>query len=217
MIESFERSQTREPTCLINSSVKASSSVTRVKVRTPLFKERLLSLCNSNRHVIIDLGPVRSSTLAALHGSRCRLDIINLPELLLHHPQESDSKALMEALAQRILLSDWEQAELVLCWTLLNYLDPLQLQELMQLLAKRLTPNAKIHALIGSSSTLLSKQPPGVSAEDNEHLLIESEQLPSCLSPRYSSGTLEKNMQGFKPERTMLLSNGMREYIFGRQ
>lgn len=202
---------------MINASIKASSLGSQVSVKTPLFKERLSSLGNLRRHIIIDLGPARSGTLAALSGSRCRLDIINLPELLTDHPHESDSKTIMQSLAQRILLCDGEQAELVLCWTLLNYLDLTQLQELIQLLDRRLTPNARIHALIGSSSTLLSKNPPGVCVEDNEHLLIESKEAPSQPSPRYSSGILEKHMQGFIPERTMLLSNGMREYIFCRK
>ncbi|TVQ67509.1 MAG: hypothetical protein EA373_12360 [Oceanospirillales bacterium] len=202
---------------MINASIKGLNPVTQVTVRTPLFKERMLSLGQAQRNVIIDLGPARSSTLAALHGTRCRVDIINLPELLSHYPFDSDSDALMQALSQRILLSDMEQVELVLCWTLLNYLDPIQLQELMFQLDKRLAPSAKIHALIGSSSTLLPKEPSAVCAEGYEHLLIESKEAPLYPSPGYSSGSLEKNMQGFKSERTMLLSNGMREYIFSRQ
>ena len=203
---------------MINASVKGLSAVNRDTVRSPLFKEQLLSLGKAERHVLIDLGPARSKTLAVLNGSRCRLDIVNLPELLKRYSFESDSDELMKALAQRIMCSDIEQADLVLCWTLLNYLDPSQLKRLMLLLEKRLAPNAKIHALIVSSSTLLYKEPPGVCAEDHENLLIESsEEAPSCPSPKYSLGTLEKNMQGFKSERTMLLSNGMREYIFCRQ
>lgn len=203
---------------MINASVKDLSSCGRVTVRSPLFKEQLSFLGKAERYVLIDLGPARSKTIALLSGSRCRLDIVNIPELLRQRSFDSDPDVLMQKLTQRILCSDFEQADLVLCWTLLNYLTPSQIQGLMLLLEKRLAPNAKIHALIVSSSTELCMEPFGVCAEDQECLLIESnEEAPSYPSPKYSLGALEKNMAGFKSERTMLLSNGMREYIFSRQ
>lgn len=213
----FETGLSRESNRLANANVKKLNSVAGLAIKCPLYKDRLSSLGTTHRHVIVDLGSARSSTLAALHGLRCKINVLDLPELLALYPNKSDSNVLMKAIAERILSSTVEQAELVFCWTLLNYLNPQQIQGLISLLDKQLGPDVKIHALVEYSETLMPTEPAAVSAEGREQLLIESKEPISVPSPRYSLGVLEKNMPGFKAERTMLLGNGMHEYLFCRR
>lgn len=190
-------------------------------VRVPLFAECLSSLDESSRHIILDMGPARSNTLEALHGLRCRLDILDLPELFAQQPDEpaadeSGPDRLIEAISKRLPPRLGEQADLVFCWTLLNYLTPQQMSGLFALIDQRLAPQVRIHALIESSATRMPAKPAAVCAQGREQILIESNDSASRPAPRYASGLLEKSMPGFKAERTMLLGNGMREYLFCR-
>ncbi len=186
------------------------------RVRAPLFAEQLAGLDQPARQVVVDLGPARAGTLAALEGFRCRLDILDLPELLGRDRSSSGPGELIKAIAQRLPPQKDERAGLVFCWTLLNYLNPKQIQGLMALLDRRLTPTVRVHALIESSATRMPARPALVCAEGREQILIDADETQCLPAPRYASGLLEKSMPGFKAERTMLLGNGMREYLFYR-
>jgi len=207
---------------LATATAEIAATDPGTSVRVPLFAECLAGLDESSRHVILDLGPARSNTLEAVDGLRCRLDILDLPELFDQQPvepatDETGPDRLIHAISKRLPPQLGEQADLVFCWTLLNYLEPRQISGLFALLDRRLAPQVRIHALIESSATRMPAEPAAVGAQGREQILIESNDAASRPAPRYASGLLEKSMPGFKAERTMLLGNGMREYLFCRK
>lgn len=185
-------------------------------VRCPLFESMVGGFDDDRRHVVCDLGPARSGTVALLGRFRCRLEILSLPHLL---PTllTCETAAEVEALVRTRLPHDAEEpVDALLCWNLLNYLTPAIIAPLMRVLAERLAPGGLVHALIEYSAAQMPGQPARIAPSGPGELLIEPDDAAPCPAPRYALGALEKCLPGLKSERAMLLGNGMQEYLFRR-
>lgn len=184
-------------------------------LRVPLFESITVGLNDESRHVLIDCGPARAGMIDMLAGLRCRLDVLDLParlDALAGLPEDTDLAAWF---GQTIVPARPEPADVILCWNLLDYLEAEQISALMSVLIPRLRPGGRVHALVQYSSPNMPSEPGGMAPMGRTALQVYSEGPASRKAPRHSRGTLEKFMQGLKAERTMLLSNGMQEYLFG--
>ncbi len=189
----------------------------RLELRVPLFETAIDALDDERRHVVLDLGVVRSGTVSLFSGYRCRLDVMALEiggRGGLDQLEAEDFSARVKA---ALPPAGDEAVDLVLCWNLLNYLSTEQIGTIMAELAPRCRPGARVHALIEYSArsmpaTPLSLTPAG--SGELEAVIDGDEQVPA---PRYSARDLEQCMPGFAHERTMLLGGGMQEYLFRRQ
>lgn len=181
----------------------------------PLFAG-LIDTMASQRQVVMDLGPARSRTVALLSEFRCRLDIIDLPAALdrLNGRTQADIPDLELEIQALFPPAGSDSLTAVLCWDLLNYLDKPALQALMAALAIRSQHGTRLHALIGYSSPTIPAVP-GIHYPAGSDSLVSvpatDAQIPS---PRYTPKKLEKYMRGFSAQRTMLLNNGMQEFLF---
>lgn len=185
-------------------------------LRVPLFESVMTGFDDDRRHVVIDCGPARSGLLELLAGLRCRIDVLDLP-VQLNRLASLDADSDFEAwFAQWLPAADDEPADLILCWNLLDYLEPAQIAALMTVLIERLRPGGRIHALVEYSSPKMAAAPGGMAPAGKTALTLESVAERSRPAPRHSRGALEKLMPGLKTERGMLLSNGMQEYLFRR-
>jgi hypothetical protein len=186
----------------------------RLELRVPLFETVVAGMADDRRHVLIDCGPARSGMIDILTGYRCRLDVLDLPaqlDQLRSLPAETDLGGWFERL---LPATASEPADAIFCWNLLNYLAPAQIAAFLAVLTKRLKPGGQVHALIEYSSPRMPAAPGRMAPVAPTALLLEPVDAEQVDSPRYARGTLEKLMPGLKAERTMLLSNGMQEYLF---
>jgi hypothetical protein len=194
---------------------------TETSVRAPLLEMVLQGLDPKRRVFVIDLGGLRAATLRTLSAFRCRLDVIDLD---IHAfpvdeaPIEGSFRARVSLFEQGLPELDEEQADLLLCWTYLNYFSLDQLLVLMPALIERLGPSGQIHALIESSATTMPATPPALSIAPDGGVLWPSlpgsyDQVPT---PRHSADGLLRCLPGFIIERTMLLANGQKEFLFLR-
>lgn len=192
--------------------------------RAPLFSGIVEALEEDRRYFVLDLGRARAGTIDLFSEYRCRLDVVDLPaglealEALLDAQEgEPDSRLLEDWFAARLPQARGEQVDLVLCWNLLNYLSPLTIAALGRVLAKRTAPGARLHAFIEYSATEMADQPVPLAPEGEE--MRVGPDLPGAgqrPAPRYRPKDLESMLTGFSSERTMLLSNGMQEYLYRR-
>lgn len=185
-------------------------------VQTPLLGRLFDAIKEDRRLVVIDFGAGSAPLLNALQPHRARLDAMAISEQIKTwsalETQEERAKALGVHLARFKL----EQADWVLCWGALNYLDAPMMALMTEQLRPHLKPNARIHALIEYSSPTMPATPPRCYLSFHEggaYLDIETDQS-TIASPRYTPKRLEGMLTGLKTENTILLSNGMQEYIF---
>jgi len=175
---------------------------------------------DDRRHVVLDLGRARSGTVDLFGRYRCRLDVADLPGLLPELPaiDQDDSQQAIEGWLDRLLPpARGETVDLVLCWNLLNYLPAAVIEALGRRLAERASPRARLHALIEYQATRMPAVPASFAPSGLELLADpapgEAAEIPA---PRYTPKELEKRLPGFSSEKTMLLGNGMQEYLYRR-
>ncbi len=186
-------------------------------LRAPLFAELVAALAEEQRHVLLDLGPARAGLIERLALLRCRLDILDLPELiepLTRYEVEQESDAINALLHDCLPRTEPEPVQIVLCWDLLDYLPLTVTSSLFDLLRERLAPGARLHALVEYSSRQMPSVPRQIGPNLDGDLLIDAGSGFDITAPRHSLGTLAKFLPGFQSERSMLLGNGMQEYLF---
>lgn len=200
----------------MNASTALADPVSEeaLELRVPLFESIMAGLNDEARHVLIDCGPARAGMIDLLAGTRCRLDILDLPARL----------GTLNALPEETDLAGWfgkllpqaagENADVIFCWNLFDYLQPLQVSAMMNVLSARLRPGGRVHALVHYASPRMPEGPGGMAPMGKTVLKLEPGGPATRTAPRHSRGTLEKFMPGMKAERTMLLGNGMQEYLF---
>lgn len=184
------------------------------ELRVPLFQSIFDKFEEDRRYVVLDLGPARSGLIDRLAGFRCRLDVVSLPENLARLQSLEDPEWIEQAIRRTLPPARGESVDVVLAWNLLNYLDLERIAVLGRVLGERLAPGACMHALIEYSSRQMPASPGGMSPLDASALVMEPAKGNELISsPRYVRGALEKSLPGMVAERTMLLGNGMQEYL----
>lgn len=178
------------------------------RVRVPLLEE-LLAEANAEQHrVWLDLGSAQDGLLLRLGSRRARLIVADLPAAI---EQGSKSWHLPDSL---VTPSSWDRpVDRVLVWDLLDYLAAAEMGELGEQLSGHLSPRGRVHALVHYSTPGMPARP-GKWRFDRDGALhsatVSGEMVPA---PRHSPKALEKAMPQFRVERTVLLNNGMQEFL----
>ncbi|MBL8201037.1 MAG: class I SAM-dependent methyltransferase [Chromatiales bacterium] len=183
-------------------------------VNAPLFRRLVDSLSAEKRSVVLDLGPVRSETVALLTPFRCRLDIADLAEGLQALDQEPDPALLRERAEALLPPPRPEPVDIVLCWDLLNYLQRPAIAALMTCISARMRPGGFAHLLIVYSGTTMPARPSRFAPLPDGRLIETATTDARRSAPRYSPEDLGKCMRGLRSESATLLRNGMQEFLF---
>lgn len=180
--------------------------------RAPLLADLLSPPPERRRRVIADLCALQQGVIDAIAGTRTRLVVLDLPERRVRTSRRWHGLDVGQA------ADPWrEPLDAVLCWDLLNYLEAGELAELADALAARAAPHCRIHALIQYSAVDMPNEPGRIQLDADRSLLPTAgagDPTPRRASPRYSPKALEKAMPALTVDRTMLLGNGMQEFIF---
>lgn len=185
-----------------------------VAFNAPLFRRLVESLSAERRSVVLDLGPVRSETVALLTPFRCRLDIVDLADNLEALDQETDPALLRERVEQLLPRPRQEPIDILFCWDLLNYLQRPAISALMSCISGRMRPGAFAHLLIVYSGTSMPARPSRFAPLPDGRLIEMATTESRCNAPRYSPEDLGKCLRGLRSESASLLRNGMQEFLF---
>lgn len=179
------------------------------RVRVPLLSELLDGSANAQRRVWADLGAVQRGLIEHLTPTRSRLLVVDLPAARVdgfdgwHRPD-----SVLDT-------SFWrDPVDCFLCWDLPNYMQRDELGELAEAIARRGHAGARVHALIQYSGHEMPVQPGRYCLEPDLWLTDSTPPGGTVPTPRYSPTALAKAMPELKVERTMLLNNGMQEFLF---
>jgi len=191
-----------------------ASSGRQDPVRCPLFAQLMASLESLGRPHVIDLGPAGQALLERLAPMQARLQIVDLPNALAKWQPDPE-----DAHPQRWFL-DWlmppgpRPADAILAWDLPNYL-PLEITAaLMHALAARCRRGALVHLLATYAHPDMPATPGRYSPVGEDALRNERGTAPRISAPRYTSTALDEAFVDLRPERAVLLKNGMQEMTF---
>jgi hypothetical protein len=181
---------------------------------SPLFCEVASLFDGSSRHVILEPGMIDSATLSLLQGKRCRILVTNAAQALSVLSEKSqDFELLLREVQKLIGDAGVEKVDTVLCWDLLNYLSLPLLRAFTTHLAVIMAPGGVLHAYIHLADTNMAQHPQRFSITGKDKVVRLDHDPAVRKTPRYSYSDLEKHTVGLRVERSMLLRNGMQEYL----
>jgi len=182
------------------------------RVRLPLLGALLDKTDTRDRCVWLDLGPVREGLVRRLNHRRTRLLVADLPQA------RTDGRK--DWYRPQALLAEpfWnEHLGIVLAWDLLNYADADQLTRLSAQLAEHTAEGSQLHALIRYSVPNMPDRPCDCRLIQGNELEFTEPEGPATPGPRHSPRALEKAMPDFRVDQTVLLNNGMQEFLLTRR
>lgn len=185
-------------------------------IQAPLLGRLMDTLDDSKRWVMIDLGVGTSSMIQALNGHRVRLDAMDMANKLKRWPTGESLAQKKHWIERDLGPFRLEPADYVLCWGALNYLDSACLRLFSEVLQPFLKPQALVHAFIEyASATMPAHSPTCQVSQDNSHWCVDFEADTTTIpSPRYTPKHLENSLVGLSIQSTVVLSNGMQEFLF---
>ena len=188
------------------SAVAASAVEAGERVRLPLLARLHERIAARGRVCWADLGRAQAGRLARLSRDRARIFVFDLPALRA-------GGGTWTRLDRAGLPAPDEAVQAFLGWDLLNYMTAGELGELAASMAAHADSGCRLHALIQYSSKTMP-QWPGAHSLDENFALQPADPGEAMPAPRYSPKALEKALPQWRVESTMLLNNGMQEFLF---
>ena len=167
--------------------------------------------------VILDLGPARAANLELLSQFRCRLFIEDAHELIpaLTGDPVSDKIVLQNWLAQWTAGTDNELIDVMLAWDIFNYLDASLCSTFLEHVMPLLKPGAHLYLLVYSQKEMPA-QPMQFKIVSTDKMVCQPLTGATRPSPRFNQTDLKKHLRGFSVVKSVLLRNGMQEYLLKR-
>lgn len=193
---------------------------------SPALEALIAGLDEERKYAILDLGAASAGKVAYFSQWRCRLFIQDGVQALREIAEHSDALRvadpdalpdyLTQALAQVLRLDQSAGCDLVLLWDILNYLPKdVVIAVAAQLAQSCLSPGAYVHALISPNESVpLCPGHFDMVQEERLRLRVRREAPGNRPGRRYHQPDMEKMMPQFVIERTVLLGNGLYEYLF---
>lgn len=182
--------------------------------RAPLFQDIAARLHEGGRWVVLDLGSPRGATIEFFGRFRSRLIIADLSAALDELNGAED--AAEAAKHVEVLLPPYgpDPIDLVLCWDVLNFLAPPALTALMERIGSGLRHGAAMHALMSYSAGQTPVEPGSYSIHGDGEIAGRSATAGGRKPMGYTTDKLQRMMRGYGVVRSMLLRQGLQEYIF---
>lgn len=179
-------------------------------LRVPLLRERLERVDPEHREHWLDLGAIQPVLLDRLGCGPNRLVVADL----VLQPRE-------DALPFSLRLLDRgpspERFDMLLAWDWPNYLDADGLRRFGTRLARHSRPGALLHALIHYRAERMAPAPRNYRLTADCDLRVREPEQTAIPAPRHSPKALEKAMPHWQVDRTLLLNNGMQEFVLRRR
>ncbi len=182
--------------------------------RSLAFGALVASLGPERRSQVLDLGRSIGSNIEWLSSRNCRVFVADLHRSLLDETIEARKAENFARLLERLVpLADDDRFDAVLAWDLFDYLRPDQIAALMARLAPACRPGALLLAFV-TTQRQLPAAPMRYRIRGPQTLAWEGAATPTRSAPGYHESDLARLMPGFRLKTSLLLRNGIQEYLF---
>jgi len=184
----------------------------------PIFKLLNSEISEETKYHILDIGVPNGANIQFFSRYYCRLTIEGGQEKLATMRKEADLEK--DEIHQRIATlfpyskESHGHFDLILCWDALNYLKPAVFSAFMQHISQFVRRGTYLHAFISPKQTMPAT-PRDYQILDEGRMSFTTSNL-SIPSPSYHQPDLRELMPQFTIQRSVLLKNGMQEYLFKR-
>ena len=200
------------------SSVEKYTEGQQLETNCPIFKFLNEGIQEETKYHILDIGPPSSANVHFFSRYYCRLTIEGSQQKLaaLRNETELDKIEIQQRIQALFPYTKKEHGEfdLILCWDTLNYLKPAVFSAFMQHISQFARSGTYLHAFISPRQTM-SETPPTYQILD-ESRMCYSASSETIASPSYHQPDLRELTPQFSIQRSVLLKNGMQEYLFKR-
>jgi hypothetical protein len=181
----------------------------------PVFSSLMDIMGNEHKWVILDVGPARAANLEVLSRLRCRLLIEDIHELIstFRGDAAEDKAALANWFEQWVPGVNPGSIDVVIAWDIFNYLNPELCKAFIDLLAPLLKPGAYVYLLVYSQKDM-SAQPIPFKIISDDRLEYHPPTKVTRPAPRFTQTDLKKYFSQYNVVKSVLLRNGIQEYLF---
>jgi hypothetical protein len=183
------------------------------ETNSPLFATLLEWMDRQARLVVLDLGPARAANLEMLSRFPCKLFIEDAHELVAAFKNDvAADRAALNAWLDQWAAGGAGTIDVVLAWDVFNYLDTPLCQAFMDRLMPLLKPGAHLYLTVYSQKDMpaLPMQFKLLAADRMEYRPLTGDTRPA---PRFNQTELTRQLRNFAVVRSVLLRNGMQEYL----
>ncbi|TNF36851.1 MAG: hypothetical protein EP315_03640 [Gammaproteobacteria bacterium] len=178
----------------------------------------MLGRLSATQHTtLLDTGRARQSSLDFFSDYRCKLYVMDAADELYRLGQniQPESANIHDILtnAFRISPPPEQTLDMILLWSLPNYLAPEQLKLLMQYLRPYLSRRVRLHAYIYNSEHMPA-QPASYSIRSDKLVAMDCTDGMQIKCPLYHLAELHHCFSPLQVEHSMILSSGVQEYVF---
>ncbi|MDX9740456.1 MAG: hypothetical protein RBT81_04645 [Gammaproteobacteria bacterium] len=167
-------------------------------------------------HCVLDLGPGIGVNIEFCLRIASHVQVADLYDALstsmLGACSQGSERACCPVFPELLPAPPGRRADLVLAWTLLDYIDQDDLPRLAQHLRAIGAPGLLMHALV-STRTRIPRLPTLFRIEPHGLLALPRTDE-ECEGPRQGQVRLLERLPGFRVVRSVLLRNGLQEYLF---
>ena len=189
-------------------------------MNSPLLFELLQDVQEAGYFQLLDIMPATAGLVEAFADQHCKLFLPGcLPALTdLQNSEELTEQQLRRRLRNAIGLQKGDNAilDVLLLWDLPNYLNPVLLSGLIDTLLSHTQHGTRLHCYIHTRASMPAES--GVyTFTPGAKIWVEQQTEQSRTSPAYYQEALHKHLAPFVVERSILLSNGLQEYVLRRK
>ena len=185
-------------------------------VSSPLLFDLINDLSKEKHHEIFDVMPATNDIVNAFSAFSCKLYLPGcLHELRGMRSDKYDTcNKLHRALVKNIGFYKNKKAKLnvIFLWDLPNYLDKNIMKGLIEYLSNHIHENVKLHLYIHTRQQMPSS-PSIYTIMSDGKVGLEKNVDATIKCPLYFRDALQTLLHPFSVKRSMLLSNGMQEYV----